>query len=73
MHTPGPWTISDDGTIEARGLGLVGHVKNAGDADRALIAAAPAMLVALQRLTHPMADDDDIEFALAIIARATGG
>lgn len=44
-----------------------------GAANARLIAAAPAMLQALQRLTHPMADDEDLEFALAIISRATGG
>lgn len=40
--------------------------------DPRLIAAAPAMLKALQRLTHPMADDEDLRDALAVIARATG-
>ncbi len=37
-----------------------------------LIASAPAMLAALQRLAHPMADDDDLDFARAIIAKAKG-
>jgi hypothetical protein len=37
-----------------------------------LIAAAPALLAALQRLVHPMADDTDLENALDAIARATG-
>ena len=37
-----------------------------------LIAAAPAMLAALQRITHPMADDTDLAHALDVIARATG-
>jgi hypothetical protein len=37
-----------------------------------LLAQAPAMLKALQRLTHPMADDDDLAHALDVIARATG-
>jgi len=37
-----------------------------------LIAAAPALLAALQRLVHPMADDNDLENALDVIARATG-
>lgn len=39
----------------------------------ALIAAAPLMLKALQRITHPAADDDDLEFALEVIQQATGG
>jgi len=37
-----------------------------------LIASAPAMLDALQRLAHPMADDDDLYHAFAIIAKAKG-
>lgn len=43
--------------------------------DRAmrLCAAAPELLHALQRLTHPMADDTDVDYALAVIAKATGG
>lgn len=40
--------------------------------DPRLIAAAPALLKALQRLTHPMADDEDLRDALDVIARATG-
>ena len=40
--------------------------------DPHLIASAPAMLKALQRLTHPMADDEDLAHALDVIARATG-
>ena len=31
------------------------------------------MLLALQRLTHPMADDDDLDYAREIIAKAKGG
>jgi hypothetical protein len=41
-------------------------------ANARLIAAAPAMLRALLRLVHPMADDDDLSHALDVIARATG-
>jgi len=37
-----------------------------------LIAAAPSMLRALQRLTHPAADDDDLAYALDVIRAATG-
>lgn len=37
-----------------------------------LVAMAPEMLKALQRLTHPMADDGDLEFAQQVIAKATG-
>lgn len=41
-------------------------------ANARLIAAAPEMLDALRRLTHPMASDDDLENALAVIAKAEG-
>jgi hypothetical protein len=34
------------------------------------VEAAPQMLDALLRLTHPMAGDDDLEFALATIEKA---
>jgi hypothetical protein len=30
------------------------------------------MLLALQRLTHPMADDEDLDYAREVIARAKG-
>lgn len=42
-------------------------------ANARLIAAAPEMLDALRRLTHPMASDDDLENALAVIAKVEGG
>ena len=38
-----------------------------------LIASAPDLLSALERLVHPMADDDDLDYARAIIAKARGG
>ena len=37
-----------------------------------LIAAAPDLLAALERLAHPMADDDDLDYARGIIAKAKG-
>jgi hypothetical protein len=37
-----------------------------------LIASAPDLLSALERLAHPMADDEDLDFARAIIAKAKG-
>lgn len=37
-----------------------------------LIAAAPCMLDALRRLTHPMASDEDLTHALSVIAKAEG-
>jgi hypothetical protein len=30
------------------------------------------MLLALERLTHPMADDEDLDYAREIIAKARG-
>jgi hypothetical protein len=42
-------------------------------ANARLISLAPQMLLALERLTHPMADDDDLDYARAIIAKAKGG
>ena len=41
--------------------------------DARLIACAPQMLLALERLTHPMADDDDLDYAREVIAKARGG
>ena len=40
-------------------------------ANAVLIAAAPCLLAALQRLVHPMADDEDREHAEELIARIT--
>jgi hypothetical protein len=37
-----------------------------------MIDASPDMMDALLRLTHPMADDDDVEFARATIRKARG-
>jgi hypothetical protein len=42
------------------------------EANSRLIAAAPEMLAALQSLTHPMASDEDLQNALAVIAKAEG-
>jgi hypothetical protein len=37
-----------------------------------LIASAPDLLSALERLVHPMADDDDLDYAREVIAKAKG-
>jgi hypothetical protein len=43
------------------------------EANARLIAAAPEMLAALQSLTHPMASDQDLQNALAVISKVKGG
>jgi hypothetical protein len=42
------------------------------EANARLIAAAPEMLEALQSLTHPMASDEDLQNAFAVISKAEG-
>jgi hypothetical protein len=54
------WRDGDDSTFEVM-------------ANARLIAAAPEMLAALQSLTHPMASDQDLQNALAVIAKVKGG
>jgi hypothetical protein len=41
-------------------------------ANATLIASAPDLLSALERLTHPMADDDDLDYAREVIKKAKG-
>ncbi len=42
------------------------------EANARLIASAPELLAALNRLVHPMADDEDLSFARDCIANARG-
>lgn len=42
------------------------------EANARLIASAPDLLAALERLTHPMADDEDLDYAREVIAKAKG-
>lgn len=37
-----------------------------------LISSAPNLLAALERLAHPMADDEDLDYAREVIAKAKG-
>ena len=48
--TPGPWTIAEDGTIEARDRGLVGQLKYASPEDRAAIEQTPRVRALLEDL-----------------------
>jgi hypothetical protein len=41
-------------------------------ANATLISCAPELLDALERLAHPMADDEDLDYAREIIAKAKG-
>ena len=52
--------------------GLCGEGWDEALANARLIAAAPEMLEALRNLTHPMASDEDLQHALAVIAKAEG-
>jgi hypothetical protein len=60
-------TIYSEGTIASIDDTMIDWKNNVH-----LMAAAPDMLKALQRLTHPMADDEDLEFALETIQKAKG-
>ena len=84
-HTPGPWhsasksettwnigVYTDSGEEVAHIAVKSALVAQRRNADARLIAAAPELLKALQRLTHPMADDEDVENAFSVIAKATG-
>jgi hypothetical protein len=84
MHTPGPWTVTLGDTIagapaywliEGAG-GVIGDVQSVNADDARLIAAAPQLLSALQRLTRPDDGrgpaDEDLAYALDAIRAATG-
>lgn len=78
--TPGPWRTT--GPNVRAGDALIcyatNHHANAETpeseklANARLIAAAPDLLLALERLVHPMADDEDLSFARDCIANARG-
>lgn len=60
--------------LSARGEG-VAYVRQDmihGESNAHLIASAPELLDALERLVHPMADDEDLDYAREIIAKAKG-
>ena len=73
--TPGPYPLTvtkvDDFFVIVTNQG--NHFAKTFDPCAArLIAAAPDLLLALERLTHPMADDEDLSFARDCIANARG-
>ena len=84
-HTPGPWhpvTLGaspdhawaiDSELVEIARLSEWPDNQAEAEANARLIAAAPEMLEALQSLTHPMASDEDLQNALAVISKAKGG
>lgn len=80
QFTPGPWRTT--GVNVRAGDALIcyatNHHANAQTpepeklANARLIAAAPDLLLALERLVHPMADEEDLSFARDCIANARG-
>ena len=84
-HTPGPWLAtpttgnpSKPYTVRMDIVTTSGEWNPAfvaGDIlpeDARLIASAPDLLSALERLAHPMADDDDLDYAREVIRKAKG-
>lgn len=84
-HTKGPWYAVqlgaspdhawaiDSELVEIARLAEWPEHQAESEANARLIAAAPEMLAALERLTHPMASDEDLQHALAVISKAKGG
>lgn len=66
------WTVCRK-TRDKIGFSTEVLAENVEHADAVLFATAPEMLDALERLTHPMANDDDLQHALSVIAKAKGG
>ena len=76
QFTPGPWHLGynkHDASIH-NGVTIANVCDDATHwkSNARLIASAPDLLSALERLTHPMADDDDLDYAREIIAKAKG-
>jgi hypothetical protein len=79
-HTPGPWRTT--GLNVRASDALICYATNHWEDDLTpeserqanahLIASAPDLLSALERLVHPMADDEDLDYARGIIAKAKG-
>ena len=81
QFTPGPWRQTGPNVRAGDALicYAMNHHANAETpepeklANARLISCAPQMLLALERLTHPMADDEDLDYAREVIAKAKGG
>ena len=75
-HTPAPWhyETGDDGAVVYTGFTIAKIPIDGSDwqPNAHLIAAAPDLLAALERLAHPMADDEDLDYAREVIAKAKG-
>jgi hypothetical protein len=76
QFTPGPLplkiTQADDFFVVVTNQG--NHYAKTFDPEAAhLIASAPDLLSALERLVHPMADDEDLDYAREVIRKARGG
>ena len=79
-YTPGPW-FAQGGMIRNINMALIGMAtEHFADeptdvevihANAQLMATAPQLVDALYRLTHPMADESDLEYALEVLDRAT--
>jgi hypothetical protein len=75
--TPGPWhyETGDDGAVIYTGFTIAKIPIDGSNwqSNAHLIASSPDLLAALERLAHPMADDDDVTYAHAMIWKAKGG
>lgn len=85
-HTPGPWNVDGDATVYGPRFSIANDKEQIGrfevadckgykqerEANARLIAASPDLLLALERLVHPMADDEDLSYARDCIANARG-
>ncbi len=81
-HTPGPWRLDPHGCGDSPAIVRVFECGdsepiavpiNSGFDALPLMSCAPELLAALERLTHPMADDDDLDYAREVIRKARGG
>ena len=64
-HFPNDWYLRKGSTIC--------QMQDTTPSNARLISLAPDLLAALERLAHPMADDEDLEHARELIAKAKGG